>query len=122
MKKIFIILTILCLILSMSILTLYGKGIVKYTWILRIPGRIPGGQSIPSFEKLYTRFFTSFILNLIAVIFLISLIFKDINFRFFISIYILSLILIGASLITTYNFFQLLSLLLIIPIIFFSKY
>ncbi|APT74613.1 hypothetical protein [Thermosipho melanesiensis] len=118
MKRILILSTIILLILSMTIVALYGKGIIKYTWILKIPGRIPGGPSVPSFEVQYTRLFISFLLNIIAIIFLIALFYNN-SFKITLGVFITSVILIFTSMLTYYNLFQLIALISIISLVMF---
>ncbi|EKF49087.1 hypothetical protein H17ap60334_08083 [Thermosipho africanus H17ap60334] len=60
-------------IVSMITVTLFSKGIIQYSWILKVPGRISGGQFIPGMEKLYTKLFLSFLFNTLAILTLSTL-------------------------------------------------
>ncbi|WP_126993465.1 hypothetical protein [Thermosipho globiformans] len=98
-------------IVSMITVTLFSKGIIQYSWILKVPGRISGGQFIPEMEKLYTKLFLSFLFNTLALLTL-STLFSKFNNKITDEIsLVLGMFFLFASLLSFYNIFQLIAFL-----------
>lgn len=106
-------------IVSMITVTLFSKGIIQYSWILKVPGRISGGQFIPGMEKLYTKLFLSFLFNTLAILTL-STLFSKFNNKITDEIsLVLGMFFLFVSLLSFYNIFQLIAFLFSLLLLYF---
>ncbi|MBB6063094.1 hypothetical protein HNP65_001557 [Thermosipho japonicus] len=106
-------------IVSMITVTLFSKGIIQYSWILKVPGRISGGQFIPGMEKLYTKLFLSFLFNTLAILTL-STLFSKFNNKITDEIsLVLGMFFLFVSLLSFYNIFQLIAFLFSLFLLYF---
>jgi hypothetical protein len=103
----------------MITVTLFSKGIIQYSWILKVPGRISGGQFIPGMEKLYTKLFLSFLFNTLAILTL-STLFSKFNNKITDEIsLVLGMFFLFVSLLSFYNIFQLIAFLFSLLLLYF---
>ncbi|HCF37639.1 MAG TPA: hypothetical protein DER56_00960 [Thermosipho africanus] len=119
LKWIVITISLTLTIISMFTVTLFSKGIIQYSWILKVPGRISGGQFIPGMEKLYFKLFLSFLFNTLAILTL-STLFSKFNNKITDEIsLVLGITFLFVSLLSFYNIFQLIAFLFSLLLLYF---